>query len=109
MKQHKLDHLTAVRLQSMGLKLGPCYQPQHLFVPDGRRLTRVAEPGDPWYVSLCRMDRVLWADGATVATATAATFDDAIYAAMPTGITAAMLRAERAIDRLLETIHARQS
>lgn len=55
------------------------------------------------------MDRVLWEDGATVATAIAATFDDAIYAAMPTGITAAMLRAERAIDRLLETIHARQS
>lgn len=106
MKPPKLDHLTAVRLQTMGLTLGLCYQPEHLFIKNGRRLARVAEPTDPWFVTLRRMDRVSWEDGSTVGTATAATFDDAIYRAMPQGLTAAMLRAERAIDRLVEAIHA---
>lgn len=105
-KQPKLDHFTQVQIQSMGLKLGPCYQPQYLFTPNGRKLTRVAEPGDPWHVSLCRMDRVLWADGGTVATAVGATFEDAVDAAIPRGLKASMLRAERAIDRLMETMRA---
>lgn len=105
-KQHKLDHFTQVRLQTMGLKLGLCYQPQHLFIPNGRRLTRVAEPGDPWMVTLNRMDRVPWADGGAVVTAVGATFQDALDAAIPDGLTASMLRAERAIDRLVETIRA---
>lgn len=105
-KQHKLDHFTQVQIQSMGLKIGQCYQPQHLFIPNGRRLTRVAEPADPWMVTLNRMDRVPWADGGTVATAVGATFEDAVDAAMPRGLKASMLRAERAIDRLVETLRA---
>lgn len=106
MKPPKLDHLTAVRLQAMGLTLGLCYQPEHLFVKNGRKLARVAETADPWFVTLRRLDRVIWEDGSTVATAVGATFEDAIDTAMPYGIKAAMLRAERAIDRLVETIHA---
>lgn len=105
-KQPKLDHFTQFQLQSMGLKLGMCYQPQHLFIPNGRRLTRVPEPTDPWFVTLSRMDRVTWADGSTVATAIGATFEDALDAAIPRALKASMLRAERAIDRLLETLRA---
>lgn len=106
MKPPKLDHMTAVQIQSMGLKLGLCYQPEHLFIKNGRRLTRVAEPGDPWSVTLCRMDRVSWVDGYTVSAAVGATFEEAVEKAMPVGLTAATLRLERAVDRLLETIRA---
>lgn len=105
-KQPKLDHFTQVQIQSMGLTLGLCYQPESLFIKNGRKLARVAEPGDPWMVTLNRLDRVPWADGGTVATAVGATFEDAVDAAMPRGLKASMLRAERAIDRLVETLRA---
>lgn len=106
MKPPKLDHVTAVQMQSMGLKLGLCYQPEHLFLKNGRKLNRVAEPGDPWLVTLCRMDRIVLQDGYTVSTAIGATFAEAVDRAMPEGLKASMLRAERAIDRLVETLRA---
>ncbi len=62
MKPPKLDHMTAVQIQSMGLTLGLCYQPEHMFIKNGRKLSRVAEPGDPWFVTLRRMDRVILAE-----------------------------------------------
>ncbi len=106
MKPPKLDHMTAVQIQSMGRTLGLCYQPEHMFIKNGRKLSRVAEPGDPWFVTLRRMDRVILAEGSTVSTATGSTFAEAIEVAIPRGVKASLLRAERAIDRLVATIPA---
>jgi hypothetical protein len=52
------------RLEAMGFERVHAYQPQHLFVKNGRRLERVAEPGDPWLVYATAGDRCLSAIGA---------------------------------------------
>ena len=62
---------TEKQLLDLGFTRPMAYQPQHLFVKNGRRHDRVAEPGDPWLVSAAYGDRVFTvqaaspADGAT--------------------------------------------
>lgn len=43
----------------MGFERAHAYQPQHLFVKNGRKLERVAEPGDPWLIFATIGDRCL--------------------------------------------------
>ena len=107
MSRPKLSSIHAARLSELGLKLGLCFQPEWLFVPNGRKLKRVAEPGDPWSVNLVRRDRSILQSGHLVATATGATFEEAVESAIPTGLVASMLRLESSVGRLTETIRAR--
>lgn len=59
---------TAIRrLEAMGFYQVYSYQPQHLFVKNGRKLERVAEPIDPWLTFACYADRCYSAVGATPA------------------------------------------
>lgn len=105
-KRPKLDPITAARLNELGLKVWGAYQPESNFVPNGRTLKRVAEPGDPWRVTLVRKDRVVWADGAQVGHALAPTFEEAVEACIPTGLLASAMRCAVAVDKLTEAIRA---
>ncbi len=105
-KRPKLDPIAAARLNEMGLAVWGAYQPEAHFIPNGRTLKRVAEPGDPWHVTLVRKDRVVWADGAQVARALAPTFEEAVEACVPTGLLASTMRCAVAVDKLTEAIRA---
>lgn len=105
-KRPSLTAENATALDSMGLKVANAYQPESLFVKDGRKLSRVAIPADPWFVMLARRDTVLWADDAQIGSAQGADFNAAVAAALPTGLRAAMLALETACAALTESLHA---
>lgn len=49
---YKLQPTTKQRLDALGLHVSSCHQPEALFIDNGRRLKRVAEPCDPWVAQL---------------------------------------------------------
>lgn len=109
LKRPRLDPAIAARLNDMGLKVGLAYQPESHFIKNGRKLTHVAESGDPWSVTILRRNCVLWADGAQVGRALAATFEDAVEAAIPTGLLSSAMRLDHAVEELTEAIRACQN
>ena len=54
-------------LLDLGFTRPLAYQPQHLFVKNGRRHERVAEPCDPWLVSAAYGDRIFTVQAASPA------------------------------------------
>lgn len=65
-------------LLDLGFTRPMAYQPQHLFVKNGRKHDRVAEPGDPWLVSACYGDRCISAAAASPAEGASAVIRRAI-------------------------------
>ena len=103
--RHKVDPVLLARLESLGIYIWQAHQPESRFVENRRKL-RVAEPGDPWRVVLCRKGVACWENGAQVGSAEGATLDLAVEAAIPTGLAAEMLKLERAITLLTVVVHA---
>lgn len=79
--------------------IGVC-QPQHLFRKDiERRLPRVADPRDPWWAGVSTerfMGHVSYGIGATP--------DEAVLAALPSDLRAALRRCESAVDSLRDCL-----
>lgn len=104
MSQRKISPALRAELQRMGLE-ARAYQPVWLFKKEpSRRLANVARDDDPWHVTVSRTDRVIWADGSTVATATGPTLDEAVKAALPAGLFGAILKLGVAADQLAEAM-----
>ncbi len=88
---------TAIRrLEALGFTRAHAYQPQHLFAPNGRKLNKVAEPGDPWVVFATTGGKTF---SATAATPREAASTIVIAATMPSF---AALAAE--LDKLMEAL-----
>ena len=105
MSQLKIGPVLRAELARLGLE-ARAYQPVHMFKKDPpRRLPRVPRDDDPWLVTLYREDRVIWRDGAKVGEAAGGTLEDAIRAAMPSGLVRAMLALEKALAGLTEAVH----
>lgn len=93
-----------VRLYDLGYRWTGHQLPQK----DGRKLDRVCEAADPWFVTVYRNDRVSWADGAVVGWGHGATLDAAIEQclgsdrarSMMTGLLGSMARLEYEISNL---------
>ena len=83
-----------------GLHLHTICQPQHLFRKDiERRLSRVADPRDPWWAGISTdrfMGHVTYGIGATP--------DEAVLAALPSDLRAALRRLEVAVDSLRDCL-----
>lgn len=109
MSQPKIPADLAAELQRMDANAS-CYQPVTMFKKDGRKLPNVPNADDPWHVVLRRNDRVIWADGSTVAQATGETLREAIMNAInkttPPGLLPKMAALGEAVDRLAGSIHA---
>lgn len=73
-------------------------QPQHLFVPNGRRLSRCAEPCDPWQATVQTelLGDTFYGIGATP--------DDAVIAAIPRGLSISLRLCEIAVDNLRDCL-----
>ena len=74
-------------------------QPQHLFRRDiERRLSRVADPRDPWWASIQTepLGPAFYGVGATP--------DDAVLAAIPRGLTESLRLCEIAVDNLRDCL-----
>jgi hypothetical protein len=67
MASSRLTGASEKLLLDLGFSRPMAYQPQHLFVKNGRRHERVAEPGDPWLVSAAYGDRCISAVAASPA------------------------------------------
>jgi hypothetical protein len=76
-------------------------QPAHLFVDNGRRLKRCAEPCDPWQAAICSEKYALWAP---IYYGIGVTPDDAVLAAIPHGLRFALARLETAVDNLRDCL-----
>jgi hypothetical protein len=74
-------------------------QPQHLFVENGRRLKRCAEPCDPWQ-AVISSERFLGEPYYGIG----ATPDDAVLAAIPCDLISALRRCEIAVDSLRDCL-----
>lgn len=107
MSQPRIPADLAAELQRMGAHAS-CYQPVTLFKKDGRKLPNVPNADDPWHVVLRRNDRVIWADGSTVAQATGETLREAIMNAInktiPPGLLPKLSGLGEAVDRLVVAI-----
>jgi hypothetical protein len=104
----KVDPVIVMRLQELGLKLWSPHQPSYLFPKDGRKLTQCAVPSDPWTVTLVRGDRGILDEGSRIGQGSGATLDDAILAAIPTGLLASTMKLGVQLDKLAEAIRASQ-
>lgn len=77
-------------------------QPQHLFQRGvERRLSRVAIKGDPFQATICAEKYALWAP---IHYGVGATPDEAVLAAIPHGLMAALARCELAVDNLRDCL-----
>lgn len=107
MARPKIHLTTRESLDRSGYRVGTIWQkPQ----ADGRRLTRVAEPGDPWIVCLYLPDprapsaswfakELRWGEGETA--------DAAILGALPKpGLLGSYRALEQEMDRLATVIRA---
>jgi len=81
------------------------YQPTHLF-REARRLSLVAEPGDPWCVTIYRRGSTSWQDD-IVGRAIADTLTEAFEVAMGSGdLKGALGRLEAGIEALTAVLRA---
>lgn len=78
------------------------WQPPWLFPDDGRRLKRCAIPSDPWWANLGDHPSAL--EGKRCAYGAGATPDEAVLAAIPPDLLAAIKRLERAVDNLRDCL-----
>lgn len=99
MENRSLKLAAQRRLESLGLDRVHAYQPQHLFVANGRKLPRVPEPSDPWMVFA--------SDGKHCYSAVAATPMEAADRVAKKASLPALYMLGVEIDRLTETIRAR--
>jgi hypothetical protein len=78
-------------------------QPQHLFNKSiQRRHANVADPRDPWQVTLADDPSVLAASN--IRYSVGATADDAVIAGVPRDLMSAIRRCEKAIDNLRDCL-----
>lgn len=86
-----------------GWHLLSLYQPHHLFRANGRRLSRVAEPGDPWQAIVG--DEPDFLTSTITHGGVADTADDAVLAAVPRGdLRRSLTRLEIAVDNLRDCL-----
>lgn len=97
----RLSPLTRSVLAYHGLQVFSLYQPQHLFVDDGRKLKRCAQPCDPWQATVFEGPSYLSASH--MRTAIAATADEAALAAVrgPGDLRAALMHLSLAVVDLI--------
>lgn len=57
MESGRLKRSVIARLNALGFSGPMAYQPESLFVKNGRKLSRVSEPCDPWIVYGCYGER----------------------------------------------------
>lgn len=115
MGRHKLNIETRRALHENNFFVGSLWQPESLFPDDGRRLKRVAQPGDPWIAQIFYPDHyfengkpcpwwplfIQWGRGDTADAAVA----DALRKAR--GLEGRMRKLEAALDFLAGTISGR--
>lgn len=105
--KRRVSHLVESYALERGWHVLSLYQPPWLFVPNGRRLTRCAEPCDPWQATIGNSPSYL--EATDTRTGVGATADDAVLAAMPEpgiadDLLAAMRRLEVAVDSLRDCL-----
>jgi hypothetical protein len=96
--RRKVSELVERYAADRGWHVISLYQPPWLFVPNGRRLTRCAEPCDPWLARLGNGECYLFSD--QTCEGVGATPDAAVLAAIPHDLKAALRRCELAVDSL---------
>lgn len=101
MESGRLKRSVIARLKALGFSGPMAYQPESLFVKNGRKLSRVAEPCDPWLVYGCYGDRC---HGEVANDPHRAADALILWATMP-----AMHELSVEIGKLTEALHARQA
>ncbi len=98
----KISALVSRYAEDRGWHIISINQPLHLFPDDGRKLKRVSIPSDPWQV--CLADKPNHLEATLIRFATGATADDAVIAAIPSDLRAAMRRLEIELDNLCDCL-----
>lgn len=102
MARVRLAAATRLRLESTGWHVRQIWQPPWLFPNDGRRLKNCAIPSDPWWAYLGDHPEPLC--GNRCVHGSGATQDEAVLAAIPSDLRAAMARLEVEIDNLRDCL-----
>lgn len=101
MENSRMKRAAVQRMEALGFYQVHVYQPESLFVKNGRKLARVAEPCDPWLMFACYGDRCFNQVGDSPMAAAEAIIH---YTSMP-----ALFELSAEIGKLTEALRARQA
>lgn len=101
-RDRRVSPLVRQYVQDKGWHISILWQPPWLFPDDGRRLKRCSIPSDPWFCHLSDSPDLF--GGKRCVSGAGATADEAVLAAIPPDLLAAIKRLERAVDNLRDCL-----